>query len=181
MSSCESLRHKASVGNVIDGMNTYKVRPTSGPLGKELMAVGLLMSALAASAPACWAQISGGGGGRHRSQQSQQQTTPQPPPLPNMPEVWPRLDPGSVLCQTRDDLAGYQARLAGVSNYPAGAPPMKCRVVQEPVGITILERDGLSQTKVMLSGAAKEIGWTNVYLPATAPPPPLTSAQSRGQ
>ena len=159
-------------------MNTHNVQPTSGSSGKRLMAVGLLLSALSASAPACWAQIMGGGGGGHRGQRSQQQqTTPQPPPLPNLPQVWPRLDPGSVLCETRDDLTGYQARLAAGSNDTEGVPP-RCRMIQEPVGITILERDGLSQTKVMLSGAAKEIGWTNVYLPTTAPAPPMTSAQS---
>jgi hypothetical protein len=159
-------------------MNTHKVRPTSRSLGEELMAVGLLMSALSASAPASWAQISGGGGARHRAQQSQQQTAPQPPPLPNLREVWPRLDSGAVLCETRDDLTSYQARLAGGSNYRAGVAP-KCRMIQDPIGITILEREGLSQTKVMLAGAAKETGWTNVYLPTTAPPPPMTSAQTR--
>jgi hypothetical protein len=159
-------------------MNIHKVWPTFRSSGKELMAVGLLMSALSASAPASWAQMPGGGGHRGQRSQQQQPTTPQPPPLPNLPEVWPRLDPGSVLCETRDDLSGYQAHLAGESNYPAGVPP-KCRMIQQPVGITILERDGPSQTKVMLSGAAKETGWTNVYLPTTAPPPPMTSAQGR--
>ena len=42
---------------------------------------------------------------------------PPPPPPPCSPTVWPRLDPGAVLCRTEDDLdrhaANMTARVSG--------------------------------------------------------------------
>jgi hypothetical protein len=91
-----------------------------------------------------------------------------PPPAPRAPPaVWPRLDPGAVLCRTADDLdrhaANLTARVSGGSTIPAD-----CRIVAQPTGVEILSREGLGRTQVRLTGNVT--GWTNVWLPEKAPP-----------
>jgi hypothetical protein len=93
---------------------------------------------------------------------------PPPPPAPRaQTAVWPRLDPGAVLCRTQDDLDRYAANMtARVSGGETQAAD--CRIISQPTGIQILSREGPGSTQVQLSGDVT--GWTNVWLPDKAPP-----------
>lgn len=113
----------------------------------------------------CAAHAQMGGHGRHGGGQSATQATPALPPLPAEPVVWPRLDPGAILCRTRDALTDEQNRLR--DNNPAGLAS-GCRIVQDVTAIKILERDGPGQTQVALTDGG-ETGWTNTFLPAEPP------------
>ncbi len=91
------------------------------------------------------------------------------PPPPRAPAaVWPRLDPGAVLCHTQDDLdrhaANMTARVGGGETQAAD-----CRIISQPTGIQILSRQGLGRTQVKLSGPGDVVGWTDVWLPDKAP------------
>ncbi len=91
-----------------------------------------------------------------------------PPPPRAQPTVWPRLDPGSVLCHTEDDLDQYAANLtARVSGGETQAAD--CRVITQATGIQILTRHGLGSTQVKLNVPGNVVGWTNVWLPDRAP------------
>lgn len=92
-----------------------------------------------------------------------------PPPAPRTaPTVWPRLDPGAILCRTADDLdrhaANTVARVSGTSTMPAD-----CHLIAQPTGIQIVSREGLGRTQVKVTGSG-ENGWTNAWLPEKAPP-----------
>jgi hypothetical protein len=136
------------------------------------MTVTLVSLVLAASISNAYAQMGGGGGGgrgRRSSQQPTQSSQPsQPPPLVTLDQVWPRLDPGAVFCQTQDDMTRYQAKLAGGQAAQSAKPP-NCRMILTTTAIKILEREGPAMTKVALSDDTKQVGWTNNYLPTTRP------------
>lgn len=82
-----------------------------------------------------------------------------------MHDVWPRLDPGAVFCQTREDLGQYQAELEGGATQ-ASTSISKCRMIKKMTAITILSRVSPAQTQVLLSDDSQAVGWTNAYLPA---------------
>lgn len=107
---------------------------------------------------------------RDNNQQGNQppsQSSPKPTPV-IIPELWPRLDTGALLCTSHDDLVRYQKKIAG-DPIPAGPAP-DCRTIRKPTGIQILDRDGPSRTQIVTTDAAKQTGWTNTYLPETPPP-----------
>jgi hypothetical protein len=93
--------------------------------------------------------------------------TNEPPPRAQ-PAVWPRLDPGAVLCRTADDLdrhaANMTARVSGGDTQAAD-----CRIIALPTGIQILSRQGLGRTQVKLSAPGNVTGWTDAWLPDKAP------------
>lgn len=93
---------------------------------------------------------------------------PSAPPPRAQPAVWPRLDPGAILCQTADDLdrhaANMTARVNGGETLAAN-----CRIIALPTGIQILSRQGLGRTQVKLSSADNATGWTDAWLPDKAP------------
>ncbi len=92
-----------------------------------------------------------------------------PPLLRAQPTVWPRLDPGAVLCRTEDDLDRHAANMtAQVSGGDTRAAD--CRIIALPTGIQILSRQGLGRTEVKLNGPGNETGWTDAWLPEKAPP-----------
>ena len=127
------------------------------------MAVALVLIATTA------AQAQMGGRGRRQHDQQQQTSTQSalPPGPVVIPEIWPRLDEGAVLCKSRDDLVRYQ-RLAGTAdNAISGATA--CRVIQKQMGVQILDHDGPSRTQVVATDDTKESGWTNAYLPSQPP------------
>ncbi len=115
----------------------------------------------------CASHAQMGGHGRHGRQQSATQTTQAPPPLPPEPVVWPRLDPGSILCRTREALTDEQNRLRDAN---PGGLASGCRMIQDPTAIRILDRDGPGQTQVAVTDQGGETGWTNAFLPAEPPP-----------
>ena len=89
-----------------------------------------------------------------------------PSPVASVPEPWPRLEAGAVLCKTRDDLVRYQKR--GVAGSAAGAAP-DCRIIGARAGVRVLVRDDPSHTQVALTDAPQQTGWTDVWLPSKAP------------
>ena len=95
---------------------------------------------------------------------AKQPPKPQAPGVKAPPIVWPRLDPGAVLCRSQEDLQRRAANLRGEQGGPAD-----CRLINAPVGIQIVQRNGPGQTEVRLANASKEVGWTDVWLPATPP------------
>jgi hypothetical protein len=97
-----------------------------------------------------------------------QKKAPGPPPPRAAPTVWPRLDPGAVLCRTEDDLDRYAANL--IARVRGGdQQPADCRLINQAVGISILGRHGPGSTQVKLAGTGNVTGWTNVWLPDKAP------------
>lgn len=99
----------------------------------------------------------------------------QPKPKADLPTVraptavWPRLDPGAVVCQTEDDLdrhaANTVARVSGGEMQTAN-----CRVIGQTVGIKIVNREGPGRTQVQLTAPGGETGWTDAWLPDKPPP-----------
>jgi len=137
--------------------------------------VGLgLMLLLLGIAPAAEAQY--GGSGRFGRQQEPPATSqPAPPPAPKpkeleaVPEPWPRLEAGALLCKSRDDLLKFQTRIADGANAATAEQALDCHKLRKQTGIQILDHDGPSRTEVVTTDKAKETGWTNTYLPATPP------------
>ncbi len=94
---------------------------------------------------------------------------PPPPPPRAQPAVWPRLDPGAVLCRTEYDLESHAANMtARVSGGDTRAAD--CRIIPLPTGIQILSRQGLGRTQVKLNTTDDVTGWTDAWLPDKAPP-----------
>jgi hypothetical protein len=89
---------------------------------------------------------------------------PGPPDVKTAAPTWPRLDPGAVLCRTEDDLA----RLAANRSGGPGGGAADCRIIREPLGVTVIQRrgPGLTQVQATRDGA---LGWTDVWLPEKAP------------
>ena len=98
----------------------------------------------------------------------QKKAAPLPPPRA-LPTVWPRLDPGAVLCRTSDDLdrhaANMVARVSGGDTQAAD-----CRIIAQPTGVQIVSRDGPGRTQVQLTAPDNATGWTDAWLPDRAPP-----------
>jgi len=120
------------------------------------------------------AAVAQGIGGRGRSGNGPSAPQGGPPAAPRLPTTarlpWPRLDPGAVVCRTRDDLRLHaeviQARADGTTY--AGAFP-DCRVIDVAVPIDILTRESPAATEVKLKEKSATTGWTDTWLP-TQPP-----------
>jgi hypothetical protein len=158
---------------------------TAAALGRHCLrsrALAVVMAILLAAAPVM-AQSFGNGSGddssgsgmghhqrRHGQSNGQAQQAAAPPPLPVVKAPWPRLDSGAILCKSRDDLITYQKQVAAGAGGAGGGQKPDCHVVEEPVAIQILNREGLARTEVAVTGAAKQSGWTDAYLPSTPSP-----------
>ena len=133
-------------------------------LASEFWRISMVAMATAAAVPAALAQHvildAPGIVGEKRA--------PAPPPPRAQPSMWPRLDPGAVLCRTVDDLdrhaANTTARVSG-----GGTLAADCRIIALPTGIQILSREGLGRTQVKLSTPGNATGWTDAWLPEKAP------------
>ena len=140
------------------------------------MALMLLVCATASA----HAQIGGGHGRRQGDQQQTPQKSQAPTPLPALPEIWPRLEGGALVCKSRDDLVRYQTQIAdGASATTAGQAPA-CHTISKQTGIQILDHDGPSRTQIVTTDESKETGWTNSYLPS-APPPSVAKSAGPGK
>jgi hypothetical protein len=134
------------------------------------IALTLLLLAVASSnAQMGGGQLGGGRGGRQNHQQPGTQQSAAPPPPKAVPEVWPRLDVGAILCKSRDDLVRRQTQIAAGPGVAASGPAPDCSIIQNQTGIQVLDRDGPSRTHVSLTDQTKQTGWTDTYLPATRP------------
>jgi hypothetical protein len=118
----------------------------------------LLLAALPAAAQT---------GGGQRGQQPPASSTKKPNPA--VPEPWPRLEAGALLCKSRDDLVAYQKQIASGTTVVAAQQATGCRSIRKQTAVQILDRDGPSRTQVVTSDSAKESGWTNTYLPDEKP------------
>jgi len=87
------------------------------------------------------------------------------PPLRPRTEVWPRLDPGSVVCKTEADLLRLAESRRGV---PGDRP--NCQLIREATAIHIERRVGPGRTEVTLTDQNGLDGWTDAWLPDRAPP-----------
>ncbi len=97
-----------------------------------------------------------------------QKKAPSLPPPRAQPAVWPRLDPGAVLCRTSDDLERYAANMTARASG-GDTQAADCQIIAQPTGIQIVSRQGLGRTEVKLSTSDNMIGWTDVWLPDKAP------------
>jgi hypothetical protein len=93
-----------------------------------------------------------------------------PPPVAAPPAAWPRLDPGSVICRSQDDL---QRRAALMRGEQTAAPD--CQPISQPTAIKILDRAGPGATEVQITSNS-QTGWTDAWLP-TNPPPGATASR----
>jgi hypothetical protein len=91
------------------------------------------------------------------------------PGLPDVkasPLAWPRLDRGSVLCRSEDDLSRLAARRRGQSVDG----PIDCQIVRAATGVSILRRQGPGMTEVQTNDpSAGGTGWTDAWLPEKPP------------
>ena len=88
------------------------------------------------------------------------------PDVPAPPQAWPRLDPGSVVCSSEEDLERLAARHSG-ENVDG---PIDCQTIQNPTAIKILQRIGPGKQQVQFtSGKVGTVGWTDAWLPDKAP------------
>ena len=144
--------------------NAARTRP---PWRRLAMALLLLLGAMASA----HAQIGGGhfGGQKNREQTPPPQQAPAPPE-PAVPEIWPRLESGAIICKSRDDLVRYQTQIANAANAPTAGQASDCHPIRKRTGIQILDHDGPSRTQIVTTDESKETGWTNTYLPSTPPP-----------
>src|ERR1700722_3275466 len=74
---------------------------------ETIMALLLLLGAMASA----HAQIGGGHGRRQNNQQQTPQRSPAPT-TPFLPEIWPRLEEGALICKSRGDFVRYQTQIA---------------------------------------------------------------------
>ena len=96
------------------------------------------------------------------------------PPVKAPAIIWPRLDPGMVVCRTEADLLRRSAALRGDSEGPAN-----CRPVTTPTGVTVVARHGPGRTEVQVAGDASGTAWTDAWLPATPPGGAATQVKAR--
>jgi hypothetical protein len=152
--------------------------PARARFGWRRLALALLL--LFGAIASAHAQIGGGHGRRQQNQQQTPQQSPAPTETPAVPEIWPRLENGALICKSRDDLVRYQTQIAsGASDAAAGQAP-DCHTIRKRTGIQILAHDGPSRTQIVTTDESKETGWTNSYLPST-PPPSVAKGPSAGK
>ena len=126
------------------------------------------------------AQTGGGHSGRQRNQPQTPQQSVTPTPPQGVPEPWPRLDVGALLCKSRDDLIKYQTLIADGASAATAIQAADCHTVEKQTGIQLLDTDGLSRTHIVTTDDSKETGWTNAYLPST-PPASVAHATNPGK
>jgi hypothetical protein len=143
--------------------NIAWVRPS---YRRPAVALMLLFGAMASAN----AQMGGGHGHRQGDQQQTPQNSQTLPLMPDVPEIWPRLENGALICKSRDDLVRYQTQLGNGPSTTMAEPASGCHTIQKQTGIQILGHDGPSRTQIATTDDSKETGWTNSYLPSTPPP-----------
>ncbi|MFI4980944.1 MAG: hypothetical protein ACHQIO_11385 [Nevskiales bacterium] len=148
----------------VPGVNVLRCVQEVAMRIRSLRRFGLLCAALLAAAPMASAQVTLDA----PALLGKPKQAPLPPPRA-APLLWPRLDPGAVLCRSEDDLGRHAANMAARVNG-GDTQVADCRVIAQPVGIQIVSREGLGRTKVKLTAPGNEIGWTDVWLPEKAPP-----------
>jgi hypothetical protein len=134
----------------------------------------LVVLMLLAAAPALAQTAGGDAGGLHarggsRSGGTRAPAADTPPPLKIVPEPWPRLDPGAILCTSEDALKDYQAGLETRSGDARPPLPAGCTRLLERTEIKIVQRDGPGRSQVTSSSPPGRSGWTDAWLPDHPP------------
>ena len=133
---------------------------------RQIARCGLLAMLLACLAGSGWAQVRAPNDSNVHYGGILKQHPKADTPAPTVaapPTAWPRLDPGAVICTSHADLERRAALMRGEQ-----AGPADCRLVGRPTAITILNRAGPGATEIQVTGGS-ETGWTDAWLPATAP------------
>jgi hypothetical protein len=81
------------------------------------------------------------------------------------PDAWPRLDRGSAICKTEEDLLRLAASRRG---DPVAAP--NCQIIRTATAVQIMRRNGPGRTQVSITDQAGAAGWTDAWLPEKPPP-----------
>jgi hypothetical protein len=154
----KSLIHTAKANHVLRGLAVV-----------ALLLLGALTSA--------HAQMRGGGGRGGPPNNSSQNDAPTKAPAEKAPALpppaempWPRLESGSVVCSSLDELIKYQKQPPGSQIAADTGKELDCVTLRTIVGVQILDRDGPSRTQIMTNDDAQQTGWTNTYLPINPPP-----------
>lgn len=107
-----------------------------------------------------------GTAGRMRHRNAAAASSSQQSSIPAVREIWPRLDFGAVLCQSREDLI---ARAHAILDPTTGQRllPTGCRPILAAVPVTVVDRVPPGSTEVRL--ASGETGWTDAWLPEKEP------------
>ena len=87
------------------------------------------------------------------------------PDVKAAPQAWPRLDPGSAICRTAEDLS----RLAANRAHTDGGGRADCQIVHVATAVTVVQRLAPSRTQIRLTDQPTAMGWTDVWLPEKAP------------
>jgi hypothetical protein len=134
---------------------TARPEPSLFPLALLLLATCLAIPITARADDDSKVKFDGGGMMIHKPK-------PGAPDVKAVPDAWPRLDPGAVLCNSEDDLRRLAARRSGQQIDGK----IDCRIINNPTAITIVQRQSPGITQVKANGAT---GWTDVWLPERPP------------
>jgi hypothetical protein len=110
----------------------------------------------------------GGSMGHHGHRNRQQDAAPGQAPRISEPTLHPdprqRLDVGALVCDTEAELRQHQtAIMARIAGHDA-PEPAGCRLVQEMVAVSVVDRHGPARTQVRLRGQAEQVGWTDAVI-----------------
>jgi len=107
------------------------------------------------------------GGSTGSSGTAPRPSAPAPVPQRVQPDPWPRLDPGAMLCDSKDALMQYQEAVATAAGAPVPLQPGCTRVTQR-MAVSVVQRDGPSRVQVKVTSPPR-VGWTDAWLPASPP------------
>ena len=133
-------------------------RPSGNAARARLPWRGLVMALLLFLGAVASAHAQTGGG--HSRRQNDRQQTRQKSPAPTtpfLPEIWPRLEEGALICKSRDDLVRYQTQIANGSSATTPGQAPDCHTIRKQTGIQILAHDGLSRTQIVTTGEPKDL------------------------
>jgi hypothetical protein len=108
--------------------------------------------------------------GKRRSHKPPSDALADPSQIHLQGDRWPWLEPGAVVCGTEEDLEHYRADIAArLDGQPAPALAAGCRRLTRRTPIAVADRRGPATLEVHLYSDAKQVGWTDAYLPSQRP------------
>ena len=114
-------------------------------------------------------QPMGGSMGHHGRRNRQQDAGPTPHGRISVPKLLPdppqRLDVGAFMCGTEAELRQHQAAIMARIAGGDAPEPAGCRVIEQMVAVSVVDRHGPARTEVRMHGEAGEVGWTDVRIP----------------
>jgi hypothetical protein len=93
-----------------------------------------------------------------------------PAPIHLQGDRWPWLEPGATVCGTEDDLERYHAAIqARLDGQPSPGVGPTCHKITRRTPVDIADRHGPAETEIHLYNDAKQVAWTDAWLPAQRP------------